>query len=458
MTVHLNHRQAPLARGAATARVRRSFCALAIAALLAGCAEPPELLSRLGEAGFGAKSDESEVSRRNSNFETVQGEDSSAIIDALLDRPSILETGSPYAQVAQAALDAFARAAEADLRSARLRAEAKSKNWLPTIGPTVSLTDLGDIVASILIEQALFDNGKRKSERAFAAADVEVAAVTLSTDMNTRVETAVALYISSLRGDEKAALNSRALSQMYEFERIVRGRVEGGISDRSDLRVVESKINDIESARQTAEEAAETARAELREMTGTDFEADFAPIRLGRPPTALRPLEVLLAEAEGRRDVAQAGIDRAGLLPSVTASATVTDSDSAANIGVGGATLGFGTPAALKAIEAAKDASARKVTEAEENARRRVSRQEQRLASFQRQESEAAALAQESRVTFRLFQTQFQAGTRSVLDVASIYEEMVQREQAAVDAKYEVILIQLEMARDQGLLADGGLI
>lgn len=44
------------------------------------------------------------------------------------------------------------------------------------------------------------------------------------------------------------------------------------------------------------------------------------------------------------------------------------------------------------------------------------------------------------------------------MDVAAIYEEMVQREQAHVDAKYEVILTQLEMARDQGLLAEGGAI
>ena len=42
------------------------------------------------------------------------------------------------------------------------------------------------------------------------------------------------------------------------------------------------------------------------------------------------------------------------------------------------------------------------------------------------------------------------------MDVVSIYEEMVQREQAHVDAKYEVFLIQLELARDLGLLASGG--
>ena len=58
-------------------------------------------------------------------------------------------------------------------------------------------------------------------------------------------------------------------------------------------------------------------------------------------------------------------------------------------------------------------------------------------------------------MTFDLFEAQFEAGQRSVMDVISIYEQLVQREQAHVDAKYEVILTQLEMARDLGLLADG---
>jgi adhesin transport system outer membrane protein len=419
---------------------------------LAGCMQDAGVLDRVGIG----KGDDPEVTRRDSSFDTVRGEDSSATIDALLARPSILEAGSPYARVAQAALDASARAAEAELRAARLRALAQSKNWLPNVGPTISLTSLGDVVASLLIEATLFDNGRRKAERAFAAADVEVAAVTLASDVNARVETAVALYIAALRGDEKSALNRRALGQMAEFERIVRGRVDGGISDRSDLRVVESKINDIEGAKTTAEEAARAARAELRTMTGTDFDAGFAPMRLGRPPVGLRPLEVLLAEAEGRRSVAEAKIARAGLLPSVTATANVTEGGTSGGVGVGGARFGFGTPDALRALQAAQDAAQRNVSEAEEDARRRFTRQEQRLQSFQRQEAEAAALAEESRVTFRLFQRQFQAGTRSVMDVVSIYEEMVQREQAHVDAKYETILIQLEMARDQGLLADGG--
>ena len=427
------------------------FLLSAMAFSLMGCMQAPDFMSKSkGEA------DPEEVTRASSNFTQPEDAPKSEIMETLLNRNSLLPAGTPYAEVANAALAASARASESQLRAAKLRAEAKNKNWLPTLGPSISLSPLGDLVAGILVEQVLFDNGRRKAEREFAAADVQVAAVTLSEDLNTRVESAVGLYISALRGDEKAALNERALSRMYEFDRIVRGRVEGGVSDRADLRVVEGKINDIESARSSAREAATAARAELKAMTGQDFGTGFTPLTLGTPPANARHLSVIRAEAEADRSVAQAKIDRAGLLPGLSAQANVTNSGTSGGLTVDAdQPFGFGTPALLKAIEAARETADRQVAEADEAARRSYSRQSQRLASYRRQETEAAQLALESRETFRLFQAQFKAGQRSVMDVAAIYEQLVQREQAHVDAKYEVILIQLEMARDLGLLADG---
>ena len=63
------------------------------------------------------------------------GKEGSPLIDTLLRREAVLDSRSPYGKVAGAVLAANSRAAEAELRSAKLRAEAASKNWLPTIGP-----------------------------------------------------------------------------------------------------------------------------------------------------------------------------------------------------------------------------------------------------------------------------------------------------------------------------------
>jgi len=115
------------------------------------------------------------------------GKESSQLINTLLKREAVLSASSPYGKVAGAVLAANSRAAEAELRSAKLRAEAASKNWLPTIGPSLTLSSLGEVVAGMVIDQVLFDNGKKKAERSFAKADVEVAAVALAEDTNDRV-------------------------------------------------------------------------------------------------------------------------------------------------------------------------------------------------------------------------------------------------------------------------------
>jgi adhesin transport system outer membrane protein len=423
---------------------------LAAAGSLSACMQSMPLLGKqhaLADAETGAPA---------SNFAQTDGEQQSEVIAALMARRSILAEGSAYAEVADAALAASARAAESERISAKLRAEAQSKNWLPTLGPSVSLTDLADLVAAILIEQVLFDNGRRKAEREFAAADVEVAAVNLSEDMNNRVDSGVGLYLAALRADEKAALNARALSRMHKFERIVIGRVEGGVSDRSDQRVVQSKLDGMRAARATAVEAAATARAELRALPGQDFGPSPALLDHGTPAEDARFLTILRAEAEATRTIARTKADRAGLLPQIAASGNVTSDGSGAGITLNtGTPLGLGTPAQMKALEHAQESARRQVAQVEEDARRSYARQIQRLASYRRQEAEAAQLVRASRETYRLFQAQFEAGQRSVMDVVAIYEDLVQREQDHVDAKYEVVLIQLALARDLGLLADG---
>ena len=154
--------------------VTRTAGACILASALAGC------LSDAGGGDFVArlKSPDNTSVAKQTHAEKVNSE--SVIIQGLMQRQSALPDGSAFDQVATAVLAANSRAAEAELRSARLRSEAASKNWLPKIGPQISLTSLGSLVANLVVEQVLFDNGRRKGEREFAVADVEVAAVTLA--------------------------------------------------------------------------------------------------------------------------------------------------------------------------------------------------------------------------------------------------------------------------------------
>lgn len=440
---------APLGKlgfGANHMTLRRGACLLMGFALLGGCNLSLPLQGRAPQ----------EVSHRTSSFEPSAEAPQSEILSTLIQRRSVIGEDSALGDVARVALSSGARPSEAKLRTAKLRAEAENKNWLPTIGPVVSLTSLGDVLASLVVDQVLFDHGRKKAEREFAWADVEVAAVTLSQDMNNRVFTALSLYVTALRGQEKAQVGDRAMGQMRAFNRIVAGRVTGGVSNLGDLRMVEDKTQSILSMRDTAKDEATAALAELEAMTGTRFD--------GKPVTALAvlpedrgaPLDVLKADAEAKRSVAQATIQRASLLPGLNASGTVSNNGTSATIEASGETgIGLGTGGKLKAIEASKETARRQVAEAREDAARKQSRLEQRIASQQRQQAEAQRLAQQGQETFRLFQAQFRAGQRSVLEVVNVYEQSVRRALEGVDAKYDVILAQLELARDMGLLADG---
>jgi adhesin transport system outer membrane protein len=91
-----------------------------------------------------------DVQRGQPNF-TAQEADESLVISSLYKRNSVIPSGSAYHKVAQSVLAANSRSSEAELRSARLRQVAADKNWLPTIGPQVSLTSLGNVVAQMVV-------------------------------------------------------------------------------------------------------------------------------------------------------------------------------------------------------------------------------------------------------------------------------------------------------------------
>lgn len=429
--------------------VKAAVCLLA-AMGLSGC-----MSSGGGEGGqvsrFLSNSPDTQLTERQK--EAAQ----SAVISALQARHSVLPPDSAYARVAGPVLAAYSRPAEAELRSARLRARAASKNWLPRIGPDISLTSLGDLVAQLVVEQVLFDNGRKKAERAFAKADVEVAAVTLSEDTNERVLTALGLYLDAMKARERASLEEQTLKDMQHFEWVMTERVSGGVSDMSDLNVLRQKLAEIRATLTAQQEAETTALAELNAMSASPLDDVSGLSDLAPDLAAARPLEVLRAEAEKDRDIAQAKIDRAGLLPGLSAGGTVDEDGS--NIGLNISTdqlLGLGTGASLKATQAARDAAERRVSQAQEDAERTLRRLDGRRSALSRQVTEASTLATQAKANLDLFQRQYKAGQRQVMDVVGVYETFAARQTAQLDLKYELARTRLQIARHLGLLADGG--
>jgi len=264
---------------------------------------------------FAPKSDSAKLSREEKAFQKAQDARAkesaeSVIISGLQTRRSLLPGGSAYDQVAGSVLAANSRAAESELRAARLRAVAASKNWLPSIGPSISLSSLGDLVANLIVEQVLFDNGRKKAERAYAKADVEVAAVNLSKDTNQRVFTALELYLKAQKAAQKSELSTKAFNDMSHFEYIMSERVRGGVSDRSDLVVLRQKLAEIRSEMASNNEARNTALAELDAMSVRSMQGVHGIPELSVNGLSSKPLGILLAEAEKERAVAEATMER----------------------------------------------------------------------------------------------------------------------------------------------------
>lgn len=386
----------------------------------------------------------------------VKPADASEIIHALQLRPSVILSGTPYSQVADAVIAADARVAEADLRVAQLRAEAAKKNWMPRIGPRVSLNSLGDFVAQLVIEQVIFDNGRKVAERDLAKANVEIAAVALVEDGNKRVYDALSLYLKAEENRDLAGHLSRALKDMSHFEWVMQERVNGGVSDMSDLNVLRQKLAAMRARKGEAEEATATALAELNAMSIRNL-GDLRGVGDLREAGAAEPLGVIRARAERERTMAEARIARASHLPGLSASGSVDrDGNTLGGLEITTDSLfSLGTMAEFQALEVVKEASDRKVAEAREVAERHVQAQSSKLSAYQRQATEAVTLTAQAKTNLDLFRAQYEGGQRQVMDVVGVYETWAQALETELELKYKAARAELELARLKGALAEG---
>ena len=433
--------------------IKTSIAALLLVGVLSGCMGE-DIVSRAGSV-LGA---ETPVAQAPQSMAALDGElsngERSALIDALLNRHSVLPAG-PYSQVADSVLAANSRAAEAELRAAMLRSKARELNWLPSLGPTISLSSLGSVVAGLLVEQTLFDGGAKRAERDFARADVEVAAVALAQDTNSRVYQALDLYLTIQAAEARAAVNEGGMARMERFEYVMTERVNAGINDRADLQLVQQKLTQMRSDILEDREAAAAARAELAAMSATPLDGVSGIASLGDVRGTAQPLDVMRVQAEGTRGLAEARALQAGYSPNITASGTIGQSDSA-GIGVGIPNgLGFGRGADMAAIDAMGEAATLQVAEQREDSAREVAAIEGQITSLRRQQTNIATIIAQASDNYTLFEEQLRAGQRTVPEVVGVFRTKLDAERDAVALRYDLARQELKLALVYGTLVDG---
>jgi adhesin transport system outer membrane protein len=377
---------------------------------------------------------------------------SSPLIEGLLARRSVLAPG-PLAQVAGATLDASSRAAEAELRAAMLREEARAQNWLPRIGPQVSVTSLGSLVTSLVLNQAIVDHGARAAERDHAKADVEVAAVRLAQDANARVAEALDLYLVAQAALARAAVIEAAMPDVDRYHWMMEERVAAGVNDRADLQVVTQTRDQMLSDLATDREQAATALAELAAMAEGDLTGLTGLSPVGAPD-AIPALSVLLAEAEGRRAMAAARVTRAGYLPGLSLGGDLAGEGVGATIGTAQG-LGMGQGAAIEAALAEGAAAEARVGQEEEEAARAVAALQGQRDGMARRLGELQGLSLQARDNYTLFQAQQRAGQRSVPETVRVLETLVRADRAAAEMPFEIARIEVRIGARLGALVDG---
>lgn len=439
---------APLLRASTVARM--SAAALILMGL-SGCMEGTPFPS--GRSAFSPATASLVAGKPGTTAET------SAIIADLSGRVSVLPASGPYAQVADAVLRDAKGTAKAELRVARLTAQAKSKNWLPQIGPSLSLTRLGDLAAELLVSQTLWDNGAKRAEREAAAADVEVAAVSLSSEMNDTVADGLKAYVNALKAREQAEVADRSVAKLNDFNEIMKIRVEGGLSDGTEARVLSQKLSEMQATAQADRDTAQAAMTQLGSMTSAPLDGLAGMSDLALPDPLPGSLAVSKSRAEAERAEAEAQISRAGHLPNVGAEASVgTDApDVGLTVGID-QMLGFGTKAQLEAVAATREAAAARVARTEQSDTQEIAALRAKIEALEAKEARDGAVVAETGAGLEMFTEQYKMGRRTLMDLVSLYESYAQMAHAQAGLKYDIALIKLEIARKHGILVDGGTI
>ena len=431
--------------------------AFAAAGLLSGClgAGQPAAKQAFDPGDSHGSLADANVPAKKPSDKSDSAETTSALITELQSRQSVLPPDGPFATVTASVIKGSAGASVAELRVAKLKADAKSKNWLPQVGPSVNLTSLSGLVTDLLLQQALFDNGARKAERAYAAADVEVAAVTLAVEMNQRVYQGLSYFVRAEQARAQAEVATRAVERLAKFDAIITERMEGGISDRSEQQVIRQHLVEMQATLAGDREAETSALAELSALAAGPLDGVRGLDALPPDNPKIAPLSVLQARGEGALLVADANKQRAEMLPGIRATASVGLGGITPGVKLGGGWLNSGMRESMAALDATGDVAGKRTAQAAEDAQRRIVMLERQIATLEQRETSSATVLAQTAENLDLFSEQYQVGRRTLLELVNQYRDYARLERDHAGLRHEMALLRLEIARDRGQLVDG---
>ena len=273
--------------------------------------------------------------------------------------------------------------------------------------------------------------------------------------MNQRVYEGLSYYVSAERARAQANVAEQAAGRLQEFGSIMRKRVAGGISDGSEQQVLDQRVAEMQATVAQDRQAEASALSELEAVAGRSL-AGVSGLDTVADMATTEPLSVLKSRGEGARAVAQAKMQIAGLKPGISATAEVDDGGISPSLKLtGGGLLNPGAGADIAALEQTGDVVDRQTAEAAESANRRIVALQAKKSNLATRQAQGAEVLRQTEANLTLFTEQYKVGRRSLLELVGQYDAFarLQRDQASL--RFDIALIDLEIARDRGVLVDG---
>lgn len=380
----------------------------------------------------------------------------SPLIMELAARRSVLPKGSPYDRVANAVLAASPGVEATELGLARLRAQAAASNWLPIVTPVITLDSLSGLAAQLLVDQPLFTHGRRKAERDRASAEVDLVAVNYSIRQNARVFDGLLLYLTADEARVQELVAKGAADRLLGLHQIVSARVEGGLSDLSEEQIIGQTVAEMQATLAADRRTGKSALAELASITSAQVVIDLQGTSALDPLPQTEALAVLSANADGALALAEARINRAAALPGLSAMSRISDEGTVSGLRLGGVQVGVGSPAIVAAADAVPELVAKQTAAVRQSVERRRIELTEQITSLREIHAHGEDVLRRTKENLQLFTDQYGVGNRSLTDLTAQTAAAARLEREQIALTYEIARIELELARDAGLLVDGG--
>jgi adhesin transport system outer membrane protein len=109
----------------------------------------------------------------------------------------------------------------------------------------------------------------------------------------------------------------------------------------------------------------------------------------------------------------------------------------------------------MEALESTPDLVNRRIAQATMESDRHILALEQQILALQTRQTQGAIVTEQMSANMALFTEQYQLGRRTLLELVGQYDAYARMERDQVSLRFEIALLELQIARDRGVLVSG---